>query len=65
MCQRTIRRVQDEEVQHVINKEAERRLLAVYINGLKGVTGQQVVSDAQYNGAGCEIGRDYRECRAA
>jgi hypothetical protein len=40
MCQRTIRRVQ--EVQHVINEEAERRLLPAYINGLKGVIGQQV-----------------------
>jgi hypothetical protein len=42
MCQRTIRRVHDEETQRVINEEAERRLLAAYIHGLKGVIGQQV-----------------------
>jgi hypothetical protein len=42
MCQRTIRKVQDENVQRVINEEAERRLLAAYIHGLKGVIGQQV-----------------------
>jgi hypothetical protein len=42
MCQRTIRKVQDEETQRVINEEAERRLLAAYIHGLKGIVGQQV-----------------------
>jgi hypothetical protein len=42
MCQKTIRRVQDEETQRVIKEEAERRLLAAYIHGLKGVVGQQV-----------------------
>jgi hypothetical protein len=42
MCQKTIRRVPDEETQRVINEEAERRLLAAYIHGLRGVIGQQV-----------------------
>ena len=42
MCQKTIRRVNDEETQRVINEEAERRLLAAYIHGLRGVVGQQV-----------------------
>jgi len=42
LCQRTIRKVQDEEVQRIINEEAERRLLAAYIHGLRGVVGQQV-----------------------
>jgi hypothetical protein len=42
MCQRTIRKVNNEETQRVINEEAERRLLAAYIHGLKGVVGQQV-----------------------
>jgi hypothetical protein len=42
MCQKTIRRVQDEETQRIINEEAERRLLAAYIHGLRGVVGQQV-----------------------
>jgi hypothetical protein len=42
MCQRTIRRVHDEETERVINEEAERRLLAPYIHGLMGVVGQQV-----------------------
>jgi hypothetical protein len=41
-CQRTIRKVQDEEVQKIINGETERRLLAAYIHGLKGIVGQQV-----------------------
>ena len=42
MCQRTIKKVQDEGVQRIINEEAERRLLAAYIHGLRGVVGQQV-----------------------
>lgn len=42
MCQRTIRKVQDEGTQRVINEEAERRLLAAYIHGLRGIVGQQV-----------------------
>jgi len=42
LCQRTIRKVQDEEVQKIINEEADRRLLAAYIHGLKGIVGQQV-----------------------
>ena len=42
LCQRTIRKVQDEEVQKIINEEAERRLVAAYIHGLKGVVGEEV-----------------------
>ena len=42
LCQRTIRKVQDEAIQRIINEEAERKLLAAYIHGLKGVVGQQV-----------------------
>jgi hypothetical protein len=42
LCQRTIRKVQDEKVRTIINEEAERRLLATYIHGLRGVVGQQV-----------------------
>jgi len=41
-CQRTIREVQDGEVERIINEEAERRLLAAYIHGLRGVMEQQV-----------------------
>jgi len=37
LCQHTIRKVQDEEVQRIINEEAEHRLLATYIHGLRGV----------------------------
>ena len=42
MCQRTIRKVNDEETQRIINEEAERRLLAAYVHGLRGIVGQQV-----------------------
>ena len=42
LCQRTIRKVQDDEVQKIINEETERRLLAAYIHGLRGIVGQQV-----------------------
>jgi hypothetical protein len=42
LCQRTIRKVNDEATQRVINEEAERRLVAAYINGLGGIVGQQV-----------------------
>jgi hypothetical protein len=42
LCQKTIRIVQDEATQRIINEEAERRLVAAYINGLTGVVGQQV-----------------------
>ena len=42
LCQLTIRKVQDEEVQRIINEAAEHRLLAANIHGLRGVVGQQV-----------------------
>jgi hypothetical protein len=42
MCQKTIRNVQDEATQRIINEEAERQLVAAYINGLAGIVGQQV-----------------------
>jgi hypothetical protein len=42
LCQRTIRRVGDEATQRIINEEAERRLVAAYINGLGGIIGQQL-----------------------
>jgi hypothetical protein len=41
LCQKTIRKVDDEATQLVLNEEAERRLVAAYINGLRGVAGQQ------------------------
>jgi hypothetical protein len=34
--------VSDEATQRIINEEAERRLVAAYINGLAGLVGQQV-----------------------
>ena len=40
--QKTIRRVNDEATQRIINEEAERRLVAAYINGLGGIVGQQL-----------------------
>ena len=42
LCQRTIRSSCNPVEQAVINKEAERRLLASFINGLIGVPGRQV-----------------------
>jgi hypothetical protein len=42
LCQRTIREVQDEKVERIIDEEAERRLLAAYIHGLRGVVEEQV-----------------------
>jgi hypothetical protein len=42
LCQNTVRKVADEATQRVINEEAERPLVAAYINGLVGVVGQQV-----------------------
>jgi hypothetical protein len=56
MCLRTIRKVNDEEIQHIINEEAESRLLAAYVHGLRGIVGQQV----QHNGAGSEVSCDGR-----
>jgi hypothetical protein len=41
-CQRTIRSSSNPVEQAVINREAGRRLLAVFINGLTGVPGRQV-----------------------
>jgi hypothetical protein len=40
LCQKTIRNVEDEVTQRIINEEAERRLVAAYINGLAGIVGQ-------------------------
>lgn len=42
LCARTIRQVADPEQQRIINEEAERRMLAAYINGLFGTVGTQV-----------------------
>ena len=42
LCQPTFRKVQDEELQRIIDEEAQRRLLAAYIHGLKVSVGQQV-----------------------
>ena len=42
LCQCTFRKVQDKEVQRIINEEAECRLLAAYIHALRGIVGQQV-----------------------
>jgi hypothetical protein len=42
LCQKTIRKVGDEATQSILNEEAERRLVAAYINGLRGIVGQQV-----------------------
>jgi hypothetical protein len=42
LYQKTVRHVEDEATQRVINEEAERRLVAAYINGLMGIVGQQV-----------------------
>ena len=42
MCQRTVRSSDNPVEQAVINQEAERRLLAAFINGLIGAPGKQV-----------------------
>jgi len=42
MCQRTIRNSENPVEQAVINQEADKRLLAAFINGLKGAPGKQV-----------------------
>lgn len=42
LCARTIRQVSDPTQQAIINEEAERRMLAAYINGLYGIVGKQV-----------------------
>jgi hypothetical protein len=42
LCQNTIRHVEDESIQRVINEEAERHLVATYFNGLSGIVDQQV-----------------------
>ena len=38
----TIRTVDDEATQRIITEEAERRLVAAYINGLSGIIGQHI-----------------------
>ena len=40
-CEKIVRNVEDEATQRIINEEAERRLVAAYINGLGGLVGQQ------------------------
>jgi hypothetical protein len=42
LCQRTVRSSENPVEQAVINQEADRRLLAAFINGLIGVPGKQV-----------------------
>ena len=49
LCQRTNRGSGNHLEEDVINQEAERRLLAAYINGLNGAPGKQVRLDARNN----------------
>ena len=42
LCQRTVRSSDNPVEQAVINQEADRRLLAAFINGLIGVAGKEV-----------------------
>lgn len=42
LCARTIHQVPGPEQQEIINVETQRRMLAVYINGLSGTVGTQV-----------------------
>jgi len=42
VCARKVRNVEDEATQRIIHEEAERLLVAAYINGLAGLVGQQV-----------------------
>jgi len=42
LCQLTVRKVQDQKVQRIINEKAEGRFLAAHIHGLRGIVGQQV-----------------------
>ena len=42
LCQKTTRRVEDKAMQRIINEEAERRLVAAYINGLADLVGPQM-----------------------
>jgi DNA-binding MurR/RpiR family transcriptional regulator len=42
LCQKTVRIVEDGATQRVINEEAERRLVAAYINGLGGMVGRHI-----------------------
>jgi hypothetical protein len=41
-CRKTIRKVENEANQLIINDDAERRLVAAYINGIRCTVGQQV-----------------------
>ncbi|KDR10115.1 hypothetical protein L798_00184 [Zootermopsis nevadensis] len=42
LCLETVWRVDDEAIHVILNEEAEHRLVAAYINGLRGVVGHQV-----------------------
>jgi hypothetical protein len=42
LYQKTVRRVDNVASQIALNDDAERRLVAAYINGLRGIVGQQV-----------------------
>jgi hypothetical protein len=62
LCQRTIRKVQDQEVQKIISEEAERRLRRVYswAQGNRGTAGP--ISNAHFNGASGKVGSYCGEC---
>jgi hypothetical protein len=49
LCQRTIRSSDNPVEQAVINQEADRRLLAAFINGLTGAPGKQVMLQMPIN----------------
>jgi len=56
LCQRTIQPSDNAVEQAVVNREAERRLLAAFINGLKGAPGE--TSNARYSRKGFERSND-------
>lgn len=42
LCNATIRKTDKPETQRIVQEEADRRLIAAYISGLRGVVGQQL-----------------------
>jgi hypothetical protein len=46
LCQRTFQRSENPVEQAILNREAEKMLLAAFISGLKGVPWKREITDA-------------------
>jgi hypothetical protein len=64
LCQKTVQQTENPVEQAILNREAEKRLLAAFISGLRGVPGKHVkTTDAGQVRESFEYGGSDHKCR--